>query len=449
MTIVVFAGPTITAGEVEARLGCTCLPPVAQGDVLRVARQRPEAIGLIDGYFHGVPSVWHKEILWAMAQGIHVFGSASMGALRAAELHAFGMHGIGRIFEAYRDGVLEDDDEVAVLHGPEGTGFAALSEPMVNIRATLDHATVADIITESTRFALENKAKSMFYQDRTWEALVDPGIVDAPAGELASFAQWLEDGRVDLKRQDAEMMLAEIHQYLESRPDRPEMAFTFEWTHFWDALTRQSSVLVPPAPADDDVPVDRVLDEIRLRPEEFRDLRRNALLRWLTGHEQDRTRRQPDRREITALATRFRMELGLFNRRSLDHWLARNDMDIEAFERLIEEDVMIRQLCEDAGDSLSMYMVAELRAENAYGRLLERARHKQRTLQAAGYSEIRARDIGIAPPQLLAWHYEHCLGRPIPDDLDTAARALGYGDRHELVGMLARNYVYSTLKSTE
>ena len=88
----------------------------------------PQAIGIIDGYFQWAPAVWHKEILWAIQQGVHVFGAASMGALRAAELAPFGMRGVGRIFEAYRDGVLpgsgdepfEDDDEVAVVHGPAG-----------------------------------------------------------------------------------------------------------------------------------------------------------------------------------------------------------------------------------------------------------------------------------------------------------------------------------------
>ena len=63
-----------------------------------------------------------------------------MGALRAAELHVFGMQGVGRIFEAYRDDSLEDDDEVAVLHAPEEAGFLPLSEPMVNIRTTLARA---------------------------------------------------------------------------------------------------------------------------------------------------------------------------------------------------------------------------------------------------------------------------------------------------------------------
>lgn len=42
--------------------------------------------------------VWHKESLWAMAQGIYVCGIASIGVLRTAKLCNFGMKGIGRIF---------------------------------------------------------------------------------------------------------------------------------------------------------------------------------------------------------------------------------------------------------------------------------------------------------------------------------------------------------------
>src|SRR4029077_1266006 len=99
--------------------------------------QGPALIGVIDGYFERVPTVWHKEILWAMAEGIHVYGAASAGALRAAELAGFGMRGIGRVYEDFRDGVLQDDDEVAVLHGPAEVGYPPVTEAMVNIRATL------------------------------------------------------------------------------------------------------------------------------------------------------------------------------------------------------------------------------------------------------------------------------------------------------------------------
>ena len=106
MRTCVFVGPTLRPQDLPDDI--VALPPVAQGDVYRIAQRRPQAIGIIDGYFEGVLSVWHKEILWALAEGIHVLGSASMGALRAAELHSFGMVGVGGIFEAYRDGELED-----------------------------------------------------------------------------------------------------------------------------------------------------------------------------------------------------------------------------------------------------------------------------------------------------------------------------------------------------
>jgi hypothetical protein len=45
--------------------------------------------------FDSTPAVLHKEILWAMDRGVGVSGAASMGALRAAELHWYGMVGVG------------------------------------------------------------------------------------------------------------------------------------------------------------------------------------------------------------------------------------------------------------------------------------------------------------------------------------------------------------------
>ncbi len=90
-----------------------------------------------------------------MAQGIHVFGSASMGALRAAELAAFGMEGVGAIFEAYRDGALEDDDEVAVVHGPAESGYRALSVALVNIRHTLAAAEAQSVIGPASSSAMK------------------------------------------------------------------------------------------------------------------------------------------------------------------------------------------------------------------------------------------------------------------------------------------------------
>ena len=139
MSIAVFAGPSLDRADASVP-GITYLPPAAEGDIYRAARQGPRAIGLIDGYFEAQPAVWHKEILWAMSQGIHVFGAASMGALRAAELWSFGMVGAGTIYRAYRRGTLIDDAEVAVLHGPAELGYPSVTEALVNVRANLSRA---------------------------------------------------------------------------------------------------------------------------------------------------------------------------------------------------------------------------------------------------------------------------------------------------------------------
>src|SRR5262245_14019690 len=164
MTVCIFTGPTLPPTEAARVLDAEYLPPAAIGDVYRAAQKRPWAIGIIDGFFESTPSVWHKEVLWTMDQGIHVFGASSMGALRAAELADFGMVGVGAIFEAYRDGLIEDDDEVAVVHGPSEMGHMQISEAMVNIRATIGKAAATGVVSPETAAALIGTAKALYYK---------------------------------------------------------------------------------------------------------------------------------------------------------------------------------------------------------------------------------------------------------------------------------------------
>ena len=184
MSCYVFLGPTLPAAEAASLLDAVYLPPVRQGDLLRLVReQRPSMVGIVDGYFRDVPACWHKEILFALANGVHVFGAASMGALRAAELDGFGMVGIGSVYAAYRLGrfepyrqePFEDDDEVAIVHGPAETGFVNLSEAMVNIRATLARAAEDGIIDEDGRDRLVPRSRPLHYPDRNLTALSAAG----------------------------------------------------------------------------------------------------------------------------------------------------------------------------------------------------------------------------------------------------------------------------------
>ena len=167
----------------KSYLDAVYLPPVKYGDVYRIVRlYQPQVIGIIDGYFNQVPSVWHKEILWAINRGTAVFGASSMGALRAAELESLGMIGCGKIFEAYQksvlppyvDEVFEDDDEVAVTHAPPELGYQALSEAMVNIRVTLAKAQQQQIIDVETRKLLIAIAKkAVFIQNASYQHMMD------------------------------------------------------------------------------------------------------------------------------------------------------------------------------------------------------------------------------------------------------------------------------------
>ena len=87
-TIHVFLGPSLSWDEAREILpDATFLPPAKAGDVYLAVKRGATVIAIIDGVFEQVPSVWHKEVLYALSLGVHVFGASSMGALRAAELH--------------------------------------------------------------------------------------------------------------------------------------------------------------------------------------------------------------------------------------------------------------------------------------------------------------------------------------------------------------------------
>ncbi|MBB3607612.1 TfuA-like protein [Rhizobium sp. BK602] len=229
---VIFAGPTLYGANLPSNAGYQLRPPARQGDFHKAIQDGATVIGLIDGVYEYVPAIWHKEILFGLAQGVHIFGAASMGALRAAECAAFGMMGIGEIFDGYMSGALEDDSDVAQSHAPTEVGFLPLSEPLVNVRATISRCLQLSYITAAEHDQLLAAAKAIFFKERTYKRLVLSAIPDGTrASEVLAI---LRANSVNQKLHDAQLLVEAVMR----TPDRrvaPQINWTFEATNFWKA----------------------------------------------------------------------------------------------------------------------------------------------------------------------------------------------------------------------
>jgi hypothetical protein len=139
--LIVFAGPSIDKEFIQSKLlHARVLPPVAQGQIAEIiSHEDVQTILLIDGLFYQSLSVLHKEIVLALQQGVNIVGCSSMGALRAAELHRYGMVGVGKVFKYYRDNFITGDDEVAVLHETVEP-YKNSTIPMINLRIFLEES---------------------------------------------------------------------------------------------------------------------------------------------------------------------------------------------------------------------------------------------------------------------------------------------------------------------
>lgn len=216
--IAVFAGPSLPVA-MRPEGPFEWFPPAIAGDLLARVERPPARLCLIDGLFDSRPAPWHKELLLLMAHGTLVFGASSMGALRAAELHMFGMIGVGAIFRAYRDRRLDGDDEVALLHATEKLDWAPLTVPMIEVRATLAAACRARLIDPTRARRIRATVREIYFGDRDWpmiaKACLAEGLLD-----VETFRR-LEAMHVPLKRQDALKCLAAARSWSQPAPSCP------------------------------------------------------------------------------------------------------------------------------------------------------------------------------------------------------------------------------------
>lgn len=237
----IFLGPSLRRAKAEQLIDADFYPPAARGDIIRAVARDPSAIGLVDGYFKDGPTVLHKEILWAMHCGIPVFGASSIGALRAAELIEYGMIGIGTIFDYFRTGRLNRDDEVAVVHAPMELEFLPLSEALVNIRATVEFLDGRGLLRSEIAARLVQVAQRIFYPNRSFVELCKRAINEGAIPDDDAYLELLMANRVDLKAQDAIELVSVLSRLSRVKSEFP-VDWTFEWTEAWDEIYWSSTL---------------------------------------------------------------------------------------------------------------------------------------------------------------------------------------------------------------
>jgi hypothetical protein len=203
----VFVGPSLPLAEARELLPeATFLPPVEHGDLLRINAGPGDRVLMIDGLFMLTAPVRHREILALLTDGVMVAGSSSMGALRAAELWRYGMRGVGEVFELFRSGIVDGDDEVAVVHAPAEDNHRLLSEPLVNLRLSLSAAARAGAVSTAEAAELLELCRNLPFRARSPRAL--RRIATGAAAESADrYATWAQANPMDSKADDARMLL--------------------------------------------------------------------------------------------------------------------------------------------------------------------------------------------------------------------------------------------------
>ena len=442
MTVFIYLGPTMSHAEARAILDAQYLPPVAMGELYTLVETsaRPgDTIAIIDGVFEQVPAVWHKEILYALEKGMHVYGASSMGALRAAELHTFGMKGVGRIFEAYRDGQLTDDDDVAVAHATEDGGFRSLSHAMVSLRFGLEDLLERGVLAKQQHDALIEEAKGLHYSERSWAA------VYSAAKRLGFGANILEAIRnlsrtYDAKAADARSLLKTLAEQSEHAPY--EADFVMERTAFWIRLTQEQASRIAKVQSDWQFAYQQG-DESTLRyvraahPERGTLLQRALLLKLAQEATRGVERKELD---IKGAARSLAHRNGLIHSAEMAEWRRQQALeDDREWMTALELEARCLLLLRYYARSLDPFLTSALKLEGEYGDAYERALDGRNRFGENKAKSLSLDETELDADALQAWYVKRCgLMHPSPEE---HAHALGFDTLRDFISEVLATYL--------
>ena len=213
---IIFLGPSLSTEKAKKILDADYRKPAKKGDFLQLVFKETKYVGLIDGFFlQDYPPTPIEIYNLLRKKGTKVYGSSSLGALRAVELSKYGMIGVGKIFNLFRKGILDADDEVAVTF----TGYSNYkSEALIDIRYNLFLAQKMGIINIETKKIILRISKQTYFPYRTYSDILDKCKHKNPEfnSQIEKFREHIQTNRKSLKENDAVLLLKRIKGDMES-----------------------------------------------------------------------------------------------------------------------------------------------------------------------------------------------------------------------------------------
>ena len=123
-----------------------------------------------------------------------------------------------------------------------------MSEPLVNIRATIAKAIAGNIIAAAVGQQLEDIAARLFFKVRTYERLLSEAeAAGLDRRELDCLRNWMPKEAIDLQRDDAGRALAAVGELAASISGAPGVGFSLERTASWQKLCAEADATAAPS----------------------------------------------------------------------------------------------------------------------------------------------------------------------------------------------------------
>jgi hypothetical protein len=215
--IKIYTGLSLRPSEVTCVLPTAIVaPPIKRGQLHQDLQAGFHVIGIIDGEFQQNLAVSPSEILDLLRCGVSVYGSSSMGAMRAVELAHCGMRGVGKIYDHIAATPYFKDDHLGQLYF-EGRGATL---PLIDFEFALAALANAKTITKAQQQRLRSMYRRTHFTLRS-VAHLQATYRGTDAAAVRQVLSSLAQRTTTQKRQDARLLVTTIARDLRAVANQP------------------------------------------------------------------------------------------------------------------------------------------------------------------------------------------------------------------------------------